>query len=101
MDQDVKNERNGSVAEPKPETPQDTYFDTSDQPQSAESEQNPVTSEATDEASRLKELHADVRDQDALERDITRQVCSFRSVCSPFSIVDTFVGGSIAHGTSR
>ncbi|KAL3441020.1 SNF2 family N-terminal domain-containing protein [Aspergillus insuetus] len=73
MDQDVKNERNGSIAEPKPETPQDTFFDTSDQPQSAESEQNPVTSEATDEASRLKELHADVRDQDALERDITRQ----------------------------
>ncbi|KAL3492001.1 SNF2 family N-terminal domain-containing protein [Aspergillus germanicus] len=73
MDQDVKNERNGSVAEPKPETPQDTFFDTSDQPQSAESGQNPATSEVTDEASRLKELHADVRDQDALERDITRQ----------------------------
>lgn len=27
-----------------------------------------------DEASRLKELHADVRNQDDLERDITRQV---------------------------
>ncbi|KAJ0422624.1 SNF2 family N-terminal domain-containing protein [Aspergillus carlsbadensis] len=73
MDQDVKNEQNGSTAEPEPRTPQDTFFDTSDQPRSAESEQNPVTSEATDEASRLKELHADVRDQDALERDITRQ----------------------------
>lgn len=27
-----------------------------------------------DEASRLRELHADVRNQDDLERDITRQV---------------------------
>lgn len=30
---------------------------------------------ATDEASRLRNLQADVRDQDDLERDITRQVC--------------------------
>lgn len=29
---------------------------------------------AMDEARRLKELHADVRNQDDLERDITRQV---------------------------
>lgn len=29
---------------------------------------------AADEASRLRELQADVRDQDALERDISRQV---------------------------
>lgn len=30
--------------------------------------------QGTDEASRLRELQADVRDQDDLERDITRQV---------------------------
>lgn len=29
---------------------------------------------AMDESSRLRELHADVRNQDDLERDITRQV---------------------------
>jgi DNA excision repair protein ERCC-6 len=93
MDQDIRNEQNGSVAELEPETPQDTFFDTSDQPQSAESEQNPVTSEATDEASRLKELHADVRDQDALERDITRQVCLFCLVCLLFCVVNMSLGG--------
>ncbi|RAL11995.1 DNA-dependent ATPase RAD26 [Aspergillus homomorphus CBS 101889] len=35
--------------------------------------QNPAPSMATNEASRLKELQADVRDQDDLERDIARQ----------------------------
>lgn len=31
--------------------------------------------QGTDESSRLRALNADIRDQDDLERDITRQVC--------------------------
>lgn len=31
--------------------------------------------QGTDESSRLRALDADIRDQDDLERDITRQVC--------------------------
>lgn len=34
----------------------------------------PQHSAAMDESTRLRELHADVRNQDDLERDITRQV---------------------------
>ena len=37
-------------------------------------EETPPEQADMDEASRLKELHADVRNQDDLERDITRQV---------------------------
>lgn len=40
-----------------------------DESTSAQSSSGPA-----DEATRLKELQADIRDQDALERDITRQV---------------------------
>lgn len=39
----------------------------------AESSQQDV--QGTDESSRLRALDADIRDQDDLERDITRQVC--------------------------
>ena len=35
---------------------------------------------AMDESSRLRELQADVRNQDDLERDITREVCSLLRV---------------------
>ncbi|KAL2810916.1 SNF2 family N-terminal domain-containing protein [Aspergillus granulosus] len=73
MDQDAKNEQTGSVGEPGPEAPKEIIHETSGPPQPAEPGPYPVLSEATDEASRLKELHADIRDQDALERDITRQ----------------------------
>ncbi|KAL2838388.1 SNF2 family N-terminal domain-containing protein [Aspergillus pseudoustus] len=67
MDRDVKNEQNSSVGEPGSETLGETMHETSDQAQ------YPASSAVTDEATRLKELHADIRDQDTLERDITRQ----------------------------
>ncbi|KAL4867630.1 hypothetical protein BDV12DRAFT_198051 [Aspergillus spectabilis] len=62
MDQTVKNEQDGASGEPF-----------SDKKQQGISTETSYTPPVADEASRLKELQADVRDQDALERDITRQ----------------------------
>lgn len=53
--------------ENRPEDPSLAKSETSSAP-------NPAPSSGVDEASRLRELQADVRDQDDLERDITRQV---------------------------
>ncbi|KAL4932372.1 DNA-dependent ATPase RAD26 [Aspergillus undulatus] len=71
----VKNEHDDSVEEPPSESvAQDANPQASDVSPPAEQpspeQDNPG---ATDEASRLRELHADIRDQDTLERDITRQ----------------------------
>ena len=52
--------------EPSEAQPEDGQSGTAETPQ--------VQSTATDEATRLEELQADVRNQDDLERDITRQV---------------------------
>ncbi|KAL4943136.1 hypothetical protein BDV06DRAFT_234991 [Aspergillus oleicola] len=74
MDQHVKNEQDGSQ-EPHPDNEtQNTNSDVSadpapaDEPASKQEDSGPP-----DETSRLKELQADIRDQDTLERDITRQ----------------------------
>ncbi|KAL4804008.1 SNF2 family N-terminal domain-containing protein [Aspergillus unguis] len=73
MDHNVKNEEH----DPKPESPENksqngslenSIISPADEPVPMENGSGP-----TDEASRLKELQADIRDQDALERDITRQ----------------------------
>lgn len=59
------------------ETPLDTIPQDAEQAPSETpglKEETPPEQVDMDEASRLKELHADVRNQDDLERDITRQV---------------------------
>jgi DNA excision repair protein ERCC-6 len=76
MDQTVKNEEDGASGEPSSDKKQQGIStETSNIPGvSDELASMQESSGAADEASRLKELQADVRDQDALERDITRQV---------------------------
>ncbi|KAI9372750.1 SNF2 family N-terminal domain-containing protein [Aspergillus egyptiacus] len=75
MDQDVKNENDGSPGGRSSEAMhQESSLVPVNPPQSAvEPTPKQELSGAADEASRLRELHADVRDQDVLERDITRQ----------------------------
>lgn len=81
MDQNVKNERDGSPEGPSSEnkTQNDTLETSDASPPVGEPASNLDASGGTDEASRLKELQADIRDQDTLERDITRQVYLFSS----------------------
>lgn len=73
MDQHVKGEDHAeSLSESKP---QDAILEgSSTTPPANEPASNVDNSGPADEASRLKELQADIRDQDTLERDITRQV---------------------------
>ncbi|KAL2866898.1 DNA-dependent ATPase RAD26 [Aspergillus lucknowensis] len=70
----VKDEQDGSTRVHDLENQQESVPETTHRPQPAggpgETQDLP---EAADEASRLRELHADIRDQDTLERDITRQ----------------------------
>ncbi|KAL4787070.1 SNF2 family N-terminal domain-containing protein [Aspergillus varians] len=75
MDQNVKNEQDGSLEQPSAENKaQDISLEApSISPPADEPVPEQGISGAADEASRLKELHADIRDQDTLERDITRQ----------------------------
>lgn len=75
MDQNVKNEQDGSLEGPSSEnkTQKDAMETSGASPPVGEPASNLDTSGGTDEASRLKELQADIRDQDTLERDITRQ----------------------------
>ena len=44
-------------------------------------EDKPTALTGSDEASRLRELQADIRDQDDLEKDISRQVLSILLLC--------------------
>lgn len=76
MDQNVKNEQDGSLEGPSSEnkTQNDALETSGASPPVGEPASTLDTSGGTDEASRLKELQADIRDQDTLERDITRQV---------------------------
>lgn len=62
--------------------PQGPQVETADRPDTSQSEAAEATANesipaATDEASRLRELHTDIRDQDDLERDISYQVYRF------------------------
>ncbi len=76
MDQNVKNKQDGSLEGPSSgnKTQNGTQETPDASPPVGEPAPNLDTSGGTDEASRLKELQADIRDQDTLERDITRQV---------------------------
>lgn len=78
MDHSVKNEGDGSAEVEVVETPQRTdgsdASNTAEVATSATPKQREDPSGVTDEVSRLRELHADIRDQDDLERDISRQV---------------------------
>jgi DNA excision repair protein ERCC-6 len=78
MDHSVKNEGDGSAEIEVVETPQRAEgLDASNTAEVATvvtSKQQEDPSAVTDEISRLRELQADIRDQDDLERDISRQV---------------------------
>ncbi|KAL5340886.1 SNF2 family N-terminal domain-containing protein [Aspergillus crustosus] len=70
----VKTEDDGATGEAFPGDEQQKLSPALSTPPDVEGEMpKPDGPAPTDEASRLKELQADVRDQDALERDITRQ----------------------------
>lgn len=73
----MEEERDPSREDQAPqEGPQVTTADRPDagQSEAAEPSADESIPAATDEASRLRELQADVRDQDDLERDISYQV---------------------------
>ncbi|KAL4799361.1 SNF2 family N-terminal domain-containing protein [Aspergillus venezuelensis] len=73
MDQPAKNEQDASQ-EPLPESQTEEVSPSVSVVPPPTDETAPMQDAGpTDEASRLKELQADIRDQDTLERDITRQ----------------------------
>ncbi|GFF36190.1 DNA repair protein rhp26 [Aspergillus lentulus] len=77
MDHSVKNEGDGSAEIEVVEAPQRTEglnpSNTAEMATAPDSKQQEDPSAVTDEVSRLRELQADIRDQDDLERDISRQ----------------------------
>lgn len=74
----MKNEGDSSAEIEVVETPQRTEglysSDTAEVATAPDSKQQEDPSAVTDEVTRLRELQADIRDQDDLERDISRQV---------------------------
>lgn len=74
----MKNEGDGSAEIEVVEAPQRTEglnpSNTAEMATAPDSKQQEDPSAVTDEVSRLRELQADIRDQDDLERDISRQV---------------------------
>lgn len=78
MDHSLKNEGDSSAEIEVVETPQRTEgldpSDTAEVATAPDSKQQEDPSAVTDEVTRLRELQADIRDQDDLERDISRQV---------------------------
>lgn len=81
----------------KEEEPEQQAISTSDPPES-EASLNQGHSANADEASRLRELQADVRDQDDLERDISRQVRFTGQFSNEPRMLTTMLGRQVAHG---
>ena len=97
-DVDVAASKNGSDEEiKKEEQPEQQATSASDPPES-EAALNQGHSAIADEASRLRELQADVRDQDDLERDISRQVHFTGQFSNELRMLTTMLGRQIAHG---
>ena len=82
MDESARNDEpsnrlSGELPDDKPSSPKPADMEAGEIPQDEPS--------TMDESSRLRELQADVRNQDDLERDITREVCSLLQVASGMS----------------
>lgn len=97
-DVDVAASKNGSNEEiKKEEQPEQQATSASDLPKSGAA-LNQGHSANADEASRLRELQADVRDQDDLERDISRQVHFTGQFSNELRMLTTMLGRQVAHG---
>jgi DNA excision repair protein ERCC-6 len=103
MDHSVENEGDRSAEAEVVETPQRTdgsdALNTAEVATSATPKQREDPSAVTDEVSRLRELQADICDQDDLERDISRQVQPKSLRYEVLSSL-TLPGRQIAHGAS-